>query len=83
MNSVSYQGNLGFPIVRHINPKVLWDTDAYGVPFIYYYTSSGLPPWSIFSWVEALVNLAVAVTCSILLGLAFAVLKRRQGAPRD
>jgi hypothetical protein len=52
--------------------SVVWDMDAYGIPFTYYYSekvpgSPGLP----FGWVEALADVLTALTCSVLLGLVF------------
>jgi hypothetical protein len=70
LNAFSYQASLGLRIFDYFPPGVLWDMDARGAPFIYYYSWTAFPASGYqFVWVESLVNVLIALTCSFLFGL--------------
>lgn len=85
VNSLTYQADWGFRIFDYFHPHGLFDLDALGVPFTYYYWSSsgsiGIPSDSHFAWIEAISDILIAVAFSSLAGLVFKIAASKMRRP--
>jgi hypothetical protein len=68
LNSFSYNSYHTRQLLHTFGPFSIYDADAYGIPFSFYFVGEGIPRWSSFVWSELVADVVIALIFSFVIG---------------
>src|SRR5258706_13527119 len=82
LNSFSYSTYHTRQLFHTFGPFSIYDADAYGIPFSFYFWGGGLPNWSSFLWSELAADVVIALIVSFLIGSVLTFIWSRISTPQ-